>query len=270
MLTSIFAMLLYLAGVLLITPMLLKVQSGEQAQRPNKTLFFLTALAAVVLHSVSLSPLLVNIVQGHNFTLMEFGSLVSVVVALLATLAILLKVKTLWFLLPIVYCFAIINIALAQFAPSHMVQHLTQNLGLLVHIFLALFAYAVCFMAMLYSIQLTWVDYNLKNKKTAFSPIIPPLMTVERHFFRVMLSGEVLLTLTLISGAIYLADFFAAQNIQKAIFSSLAWAVFGLLLIGHWKLHWRGKRMIIYTISGMILLSIAYFGSRAMLDIRIG
>ncbi len=40
MLISIFAMLLYLAGVLLITPMLLKVQSGEQAQRPNKTLFF--------------------------------------------------------------------------------------------------------------------------------------------------------------------------------------------------------------------------------------
>lgn len=266
MLVSIFSMLLYLAGVLLITPMLLKVQSGEQAEKPNKTLFFLTALSAVALHFLSLSPLLMNILQGHNFTLMEFGSLVAVVVALLATLAILFKVKTLWFLLPIVYCFSIINMALAQFAPSHIVQHLTQNVGLLIHIFLALFAYAVCFIAMLYSIQLTWLDHNLKHKKTAFSPIIPPLMTVERHFFRVMFSGEVLLTLTLLSGAIYLADFFATQNIQKAIFSCLAWGVFGILLIGHRKLSWRGKRMIIYTISGMILLSIAYFGSRAMLE----
>ncbi|MDU6259877.1 MAG: inner membrane protein YpjD, partial [Haemophilus parainfluenzae] len=30
----------------------------------------------------------------------------------------------------------------------------------------------------------------------------------------------------------------------------------------HWRLGWRGKRMIIYAISGIILLTIGYFGSR--------
>ncbi|TCJ98393.1 ABC-type uncharacterized transport system permease subunit [Volucribacter psittacicida] len=258
---SIFA---YLISLLLITPMLLKVQAGEHATKPNKTLFFLTALFAIVFHLISLNTVLINLIDGRNFTLMEIGSLVSVIVAILATLAMLFKVNTLWFLLPIVYCFAIINIIVATFLPGHIVQHLAQNLGLLIHIGLALFAYAVCFMAMLYALQLTWIDYNLKHNRMAFSPIIPPLMTVERHFFRLMLSGEILLTLTLISGAIYLADFFAEKNIQKAIFSLIAWLVFGILLIGHKTLYWRGKRVLIYTISGMILLTIAYFGSRAM------
>ena len=255
MLLSLFAMLCYLGSLLLIIPMLVKAQAGEVPQKPNKTLFILTALLAVTLHFVSLHPLIINLVEGHNFTLMEFGSLLSVLIALLATLAVLLKVKTLWFLLPVVYGFSIITISLAAFAPSHIVQHLSQNTGLLFHILMALFAYAVCFIAMLYSIQLMWVDRNLKSKKMALSPIIPPLMTVERHFFRVMLSGEILLTFTLLSGAIYLADFFGTQNIQKAALSVLSWLLFGILLFGHWRLHWRGKRMIIFTISGMILLS---------------
>nr|WP_235961785.1 hypothetical protein [Spirabiliibacterium mucosae] len=38
-------------------------------------------------------------------------------------------------------------------------------------------------------------------------------------------------------------------------------------MIGHQKLHWRGKRVLIYTISGMILLTIAYFGSRTFLTL---
>ncbi|WP_040975387.1 cytochrome C assembly family protein [Necropsobacter massiliensis] len=266
---AIISMLLYLISILLITPLLLKAQTGEQRQtgKPNKTLFFLTALFAIVFHFAALSALFAHLLAGQSFTLIEIGSLISAMIAALATAAMLLRVNTLWFLLPIVYCCSVISLILQTLLPSAVVQHLVQNIGLLIHIALALLAYAVCFIATLYAIQLLWLDRNLKNKTLPLSPIIPPLMTVERHFFRLMFSGELLLTLTLISGAFYLADFFAAQNIQKAIFSFLAWIVFGLSLLGHWKLHWRGKRMIIYTISGMILLTVGYFGSRVMFDI---
>ncbi|PJG82851.1 cytochrome C assembly family protein [Caviibacterium pharyngocola] len=264
---AISSMLLYLLSILLIVPMLLKAQAGAHTEKPNKILFFSTALLAIIAHCFSLFPLLTHLFGGENFTLMQIGSSVSVIVAALATAAMCLKVNTLWFLLPIVYCFSIITLILQTCLPGSVVQHLSQNTGLLIHIALALFAYAVCFIATLYAVQLGWIDHNLKHKKMSFSPIVPPLMTVERHFFRSMLSGEILLTLTLLSGSIYLADFFAASNIQKAAFSFLAWIVFGLALIGHWKLHWRGKKMIIYTISGMILLTIAYFGSRVMFDL---
>lgn len=259
---AVFSMLFYVASILFITPMLLKAHSGEQAKKPNKTLFFSTALFAIVLHGLSLTPLFSHLFNEQDFTLIEISSLLSVIVAMLATCAIGFRVNTLWFLLPIVYCLAIINLILQAFLPFSIIQHLSHNLGLFLHIGLALLAYALCFIATLYAVQLWWIDRNLKNKKLALSPIIPPLMTVERHFFRLMFSGEVLLTLTLISGAIYLPDFFAPHNVQKAVFSFLAWLEIGIALIGHWKWHWRGKKMIIYCISGMILLSLAYFGSR--------
>ncbi|MDU8923602.1 cytochrome c biogenesis protein CcsA [Pasteurellaceae bacterium LIM206] len=268
MLSAICAILLYLVSILFIMPMLLKAQAGERVKSINKTLFFSTALLALLAHLISVFPTVRHIFTGDDFTFIQIGSLISVIIALLLTLATLFKVKTTWFILPVVYCLAVINLIQTTFIPAHVMHNLMQDTGLMLHVFLALFAYAVCFIATLYSIQLAWLHYNLKHKKTAISTIVPPLMLVERHFYYVLLTGEALLTLTLISGAIYLADFFAAQNIQKAVFSFLAWLVFGLFIIGHKKFCWRGKIMIIYTISGMILLTIAYFGSRALLEIH--
>lgn len=96
----------------------------------------------------------------------------------------------------------------------------------------------------------------------AFSPVVPPLMTVERHFFTLTMVAQGLLTVALVTGMIYLHNFFAPEHIHKAIFSFIAWIVYNILLLGQWKLRWRGNRVLIYSISGMILLSVAYFGSR--------
>lgn len=86
-------------------------------------------------------------------------------------------------------------------------------------------------------------------------------------FFKILSVGQLLLSLALFSGAVSLQNFFAPEQLQKAVFSFLAWLVFAILLFGHRKLHWRGKRVLIYTISGMILLTAAYFGSRSLLII---
>ena len=139
---------------------------------------------------------------------------------------------------------------------------LNQNTLMLFHIGLSLFTYAVCFIATLYVIQLVWLDRNLKKRKIQFSPAIPPLMAVERHFFCLFAMGEVLLTLTLISGTYHVLQAVTLENLHKAIFSFFAWISFGIACFGHWRLGWRGKRMIIYAISGIILLTIGYFGSR--------
>lgn len=263
----IFSVFFYLSSLLLITPMLLKTQSGEQVQKPNQALFFSTSFLAIILHCFSLTDLFTQLISGQNFTVTAIGSLISLIIAFLSTSAMLLRIKTLWFLLPIIYSFAIMNVILATLLPSHFLYHLSKNIALFIHVGLSLFTYSVCFIAALYSIQIFWIDRSLKNKKLPFSPIIPPLMLVERHFFRLMLTGELLLTIVLISGSFHLAKDFAPQDIQKAVFSFLAWCVFGIALIGHWKLYWRGKRIVIYAISGTTLLTIAYFGSRLMLEI---
>lgn len=254
---AIFSMLCYCVSILLITPSLAQGQTVQI----NKIWVLLTALAGIALHYLSLHYWEDSTPNGTSMTLLEISSLLSLFIAILATFPLSLKVRTISFLLPIAYGFAVINLIMAEFIPSQMVQLHHQ---VFVHIVLSMVAYSVCFIAMLYSIQIAWLDNNLKQKKIMPSPAVPPLMLVERHFFRVLLSGEILLTITLISGMFYLLDALEPTNIHKALFSFFAWVVFGVLLFGHWKWHWRGKRMIIFTISGMILLTIAYFGSKIL------
>ena len=256
---ALFSIIFYILSLLLIAPFLMN--SSEVKLSQSKIPFFLTALTAIVLHAVSTFPLLEDLASGQSFTLMQIASLMSVTIAALATLSMFL-VSTMWFVLPIVYAFSIISLIFATFLSSHIIQMLNQNTLMLFHIGLSLFTYAVCFIATLYVIQLVWLDRNLKKRKIQFSPAIPPLMAVERHFFCLFAMGEALLTLTLISGTYHVLQAVTPENLHKAIFSFLAWISFGIACFGHWRLGWRGKRMIIYAISGIILLTIGYFGSR--------
>jgi len=222
---ALFSIIFYILSLLLIAPFLMNSSEGKLSQ--SKIPFFLTALAAIILHAVSTFPLLEDLASGHSFTLMQIASLMSVIIAALATLSMFL-VSTMWFVLPIVYAFSIISLIFATFLSSHIIQMLNQNTLMLFHIGFA----------------------------------IPPLMAVERHFFCLFAMGEALLTLTLISGTYHVLQAVTPENLHKAIFSFLAWISFGIACFGHWRLGWRGKRMIIYAISGIILLTIGYFGSR--------
>ena len=238
---ALFSIIFYILSLLLIAPFLMNSLEGKLSQ--SKIPFFLTALAAIILHAVSTFPLLEDLASGQRFTLMGIASLMSAVIAALATLSMFL-VSTMWFVLPIVYAFSIISLIFATFLSSHIIQMLNQNTLMLFHIGLSLFTYAVCFIATLYVIQLVWLDRNLKKRKIQFSPAIPPLMAVERHFFCLFAMGEVLLTLTLISGTYHVLQAVTLENLHKAIFSFLAWISFGIACFGHWRLGWRGKRKI--------------------------
>lgn len=259
MLFALVAIIAYFVALLWVTPTLVRLQT-EPDQKPKIKAVFIAGLIAVIFHLISLSQALI-LNEGQNFTLANVVSLMSLLMSLVATLA-LPKWKTIWFPLMIVYAFGICSVAVANFVTGNFIKHLEQTPGLLFHLGIALFSYGLFFLALLYAFQLKWLDDKLKNKKMFFCEMLPPLMTVERHFFTLTLSAQALLSLTLISGMVYLHNFFAPEQIHKAIFSSLAWLVYAIQILGQWKLHWRGKRVLIYSISGMILLTIGYFGSR--------
>ena len=109
------------------------MNSSEGKWSQSKIPFFLTALAAIILHAVSSFPLLENLASGQRFTLMQIASLMSVIIAALATLSMFL-VSTMWFILPIVYAFSIISLIFATFLSSHIIQMLNQNTLMLFHI----------------------------------------------------------------------------------------------------------------------------------------
>lgn len=223
---------------------------------------WLIGLMACACHFINVSQHLIE-QNGQNFTLANVASLMSLIMSLIATLA-LPKWKTIWFPLSIIYILSLVCIGVSSFVPGSFIKQLAEDIGLLFHLSIALFSYALFFIALLYACQLKWLDYKLKHKTMCFSPVLPPLMTVERHFFNLTLVAQLLLTIALITGMIYLHNFFAPEQIHKAIFSFIAWLVYNFLLLGQWKLHWRGNRVLIYSISGMMLLTVAYFGSRVL------
>lgn len=261
MILAVFSLIIYLVALLLgALAWQAPLRSNEAVHLPKisaKTVL-LVGSSATLLHLINISQLLISD-SGQNFTLANVASLISVIMAFLATLA-LPRWKSVWLPIVIIYALAIVCIAVSNFVSGSVIKHLEQNKGLLFHLSMALFSYALFFIALLYAFQIKWLDRKLKARQ--FSPNLPALMTVCRHFFNLTLVAQALLTIALITGMIYLHNFFANEHIHKAIFASLAWLVYSILLLGQWKLRWRGNRVLIYSVSGMMLLTFAYFGSR--------
>lgn len=232
--------------------------SAEKSTKIGLKSVMVVGFIAALLHFITLSHAFIG-TDGQNFTLANVAALISLIMSVLATWA-LPRWKSMWFPVSIIYVLSIVTVAISSFVSGSVIKQLAENKGLLFHLAMAVVSYALFFIALLYALQLKWLDKKLKAKQ--FSPDLPALMTVSRHFFNLTLTAQILLTLALVTGMIYLHNFFAAEHIHKAIFSSIAWLVYAILLLGQWKLHWRGNRVLIYSISGMMLLTFAYFGSR--------
>jgi len=85
--------------------------------------------------------------------------------------------------------------------------------------------------------------------------------------FRLIGAGFVLLTLTLLSGVLFVDNLFAQHLVHKTVLSIAAWIVFGVLLFGRWRWGWRGRRAVRLTLAGTLVLLLAFFGSKFVLEL---
>ncbi|MDC9588472.1 inner membrane protein YpjD [Xenorhabdus sp. XENO-10] len=258
---SIIALLAYLISLTLIVPGLLRQQNSYQ----KLALSF--AIIALVSHAIALKYQVFHVSSGQNLTLLNLGSIVSLLVCLIMTV-VAFRGRA-WFLLPVVYSFAMINLILVSMMPGEFITHLEDSVELFIHIGLALLSYATLLIAALYALQLGWLDYQLKKKKLTFTSGIPPLMTIERKMFHITQVGVILLTLTLCTGIMYMDDVFSKENIHKSVLSIIAWFVYVILLWGHYHEGWRGKRVIWFNLIGAFILTLAFFGSRLLQEMMV-
>ncbi|MFB0975656.1 MAG: cytochrome c biogenesis protein CcsA [Tolumonas sp.] len=93
---------------------------------------------------------------------------------------------------------------------------------------------------------------------------VPPLLSIEKQLIRLLKIGSVLLTLSISSGFLFLDNMLAPGNLDKAGVSVVAWCLYAILLWGHYRRGWRGQRLVVMTLTGNVLLAIAYFGSRLL------
>ncbi len=139
--------------------------------------------------------------------------------------------------------------------------------GLGLHIILSLLAYSMLALATLQALLLATQSHFLHNHKpNGFIRTLPPLQDMESLLFQLISAGVILLTLGLLSGLIYLDGLFGQQVAHKTILSILAWITFSTLLFGHWRYGWRGKIAIRWTVSGFILLMLAFWGSKFVIE----
>lgn len=98
---------------------------------------------------------------------------------------------------------------------------------------------------------------------------LPPLLTMEKLLFRLIGFGFVLLTFTVLSGAVFSEELFgrAFRWDHKTVFTLLSWLLFGALLAGRRFRGWRGRTALTFTLTGFATLLLAYVGSRFVLEV---
>ena len=133
------------------------------------------------------------------------------------------------------------------------------------HLIIAVLAYGLFGLAVAQAVLLSFQERHLHNKQPSrLLHTLPPIQTMESLLFEMITLGFILLTFTLTSGTLFSQELFGIplSFTHHTVFSIGAWIIFGTLLLGRWKLGWRGKTAVRWTIGGFVLLLLAYFGSR--------
>ncbi|MGK7294361.1 MAG: cytochrome C assembly family protein [Candidatus Wenzhouxiangella sp. M2_3B_020] len=137
-----------------------------------------------------------------------------------------------------------------------------------VHITASLFSYSLLSIAAITALFIA-VLHNLlrRHKGAALIEILPPLVVMENMLFKMIGVGWIILSISLATGLLFVDNLFAQHLAHKTFLSIISWLVFGLLLLGRWRYGWRGMRVVRLCLIGMAVLLLAYFGSKAVLEL---
>lgn len=141
------------------------------------------------------------------------------------------------------------------------------------HLLIAILAYSLFTIASLHVLLMALLERQLHGGTL---PVVlqkmPPLLTLEALLFRIIWTGFVLLTLTLVSGVVFSEELFgrAAKFNHKTVFGVLSWLIFAALLGGRHIYGWRGRVAVRWTLAGFLTLVLAYIGSKFVLEIILG
>lgn len=160
---------------------------------------------------------------------------------------------------------------LASLVGSGAGHPITLDYALASHVLLSILAYSLLTIATLQAVLLAWQNHQLKHHHPSGRVrLLPPLQTMEALLFEVLWAGHILLTLSIVSGMMFLDDLFAQHLAHKTVFSIAAWVIYSVLLWGRHQLGWRGYTAIRWTLAGFALLMLAYFGSKLVLELILG
>lgn len=237
----------------------------KQAAKPARNWYWYLGLLAMLLHA-TLLYLDLHTPEGVKLSFFNAASLIMWVMALLWVLSV--RVKPVESLGLVLFPLAALSILLAALFPSHSTLHASLQFGTKLHILSSILAYSLLFLGAVQAVFLALQEKQLRRKHPGLvMRRLPPLQVMEQLLFQMLTGGFLLLTASLLSGAMFLEDIFAQHLVHKTILSMLAWGIFALLLWGRWRYGWRGRTAVRWTLIGFTVLMLAYFGSKLVLEL---
>ncbi len=175
---------------------------------------------------------------------------------------------------------AAVCVLLPALFPGMETPAYTSSVEFRIHLALAMLAYGLFTIAALHAMLMAMVERRLHRARQVgvglgrealsgpFSAL-PPLLTLEALLFRILALGFVMLTLTLLTGVVFSEEVFGQplKLNHKTLFGIISWIVFGALLLGRWLWGWRGRRALRWTMTGFVVLLLAYVGSRFVMEV---
>ena len=221
-------------------------------------------LAAIVLHAVAAFQLLSKD-GGLDLSLTKIIALLALVINALVYFNNLQKpIHSLYLAL---FPISAITLLVALTSSSTKAT-IFVPLGLQAHILISILAYSFLAIAALQALLVGYQNWQLKHKhQDVLMRTMPALETMEKLLFKLIWVGEILLTLSLITGFYVYDDFFAQQLIHKVAFSIVAWIVYAVLLFGRHLYGWRGRRAINWTWVGFSGILLGYIGSKVVIEL---
>ncbi len=236
------------------------IQTNQFKQRA-----LIMAWVAVISHA---GIIIFDAIQQYalDFTLFHIGSFISLVISLFILLASFSKpVEKLGILLfPMTVLMLVLDMNFADDVKT--ITHYSSAMN--THIISSIIAFSLLTIAAVQALLLSLQNKQLKTHNPArFMRALPPLQAMEALLFQMITTGLLFLSLSLVSGFIFIEDLFSQHLAHKTLLSIFAWFIFSSLLIGRKYYGWRGKTAINGTLYGFICLLLSYFGSKLVLEL---
>jgi len=225
----------------------------------------LISCTALILHAIVLYQMVFTEI-GLNMGFYNALSLISWVVTLLIILTI--RYKPTENLVMVIMPMTALALLLELTLPSQRIVSDSSSFGMDMHIILSISAYSLLTIAALQAIVLAFQEHQLRAKHpVSVMRILPPMQTMEELLVQLLWVGFFLLSLSLVTGLMFVHNILDQHLVHKMVLSVLAWLFFALVLFGRWSWGWRGKYLVRWTLGGFGLLMLSYFGSKLVLEL---
>ena len=236
----------------------------KQKKPVSNKIILTSGITALTMHTALLISIMFAGKNGMIINIPTANSLINIMIGVFF-IAFINREKFL-FLLPAVYSFSILSVILLSFF-QYETNLIQPKLEIIIHAATSLIAYSIFIIASLYAVQLQITRYILKNKKIIQNQnLFPSVVGSEKMIIKLVKMGVICLTISLLTGIIFIDNFFQIELRNKVIISITAWLLYMHMIYQSYKHGCKTTTYTLYTISGGVLLTSAYFGTKIIKD----